>query len=257
MKKTSIIIIVSTVFILSVTMTFIFNGIYQNKVLFNAIKDMDYDMAISAIEKGAFINLRKDLMYIPEISHTNPTPLILACKKGDIQLIDLLLDNGADINKKDNYTGQTPLLASLKSGKSNRFSIAFHLIEKGADINYKQKTSPLLYKATYISESDSEETIKESLFLVKCLLNNGVTEEEYKGGENLLTYACRYRNFMVVEYLLENKYYDVNCYDDNGDTALIVAVKYNQKKCVEILKQYGADTSSKDSNGFTASDYAV
>ena len=106
------------------------SGVYQTKKLFSAVEISDYAGAKQAVEKGACINARKYLLHVPNLIPTNPTPLIIACKKGDENIISLLLDNGADINKKDSYTGQTPLLAALHGSKKNRFSILLLLLQK-------------------------------------------------------------------------------------------------------------------------------
>jgi len=125
--------IIITIIAVAIVGIIIGNGVYQNKKLFDAIESSDYAGAKQAIENGAWINSRKHLLHMPNLIPQNPTPLINACEKGNEEIISLLLDSGADINKKDSYTGQTPLLAALHGTKANRFSIAMFLLEKGAD----------------------------------------------------------------------------------------------------------------------------
>jgi ankyrin repeat protein len=59
-------------------------------------------------------------------------PLILASKL-DIKMVDLLLENGAKINKHDFDDGNTALHHAIKS---NKIDIVKRLIKKGVDINY-------------------------------------------------------------------------------------------------------------------------
>ena len=233
------------------------NGVYQNRKLFGAIEFGDYVGAKQAIEKGAWINLRRHLLHVPNIIPTNPTPLISACKKGDEKIISLLLDKGADINKKDSYTGQTPLLAALHGGKANRFSIAMFLLEKGTDPFSVQKATTPLEQTLVIFDSDDEMTIKEGFELFKYLIEQQVDLKISRGEENVLTFAARYGNYNAVEFLIKEHYFDINSKDLTGDTALIVAIKNDQIQIVELLLELGVDKALKDSEGKTAYDYAV
>lgn len=252
-----LLIIIVTIIIVAIVGIIIGNGVYQNKELFGAIESSDYAGAKQAVEKGAWINARKHLLHIPNLIPQNPTPLILACKKGDEKIISLLLDSGADINKKDSYTGQTPLLAALHGTKANRFSIAMFLLEKGADPFAGQKTTSPLEETLVVLDSDDEETIKAGFELFKYLIEQQVDLDICKGKENALTLATHYGNYNVVEFLIKEYYFDINSKDLAGDTALIVAIKNDQAQIMQLLLELGADKSLKDSKGKTAYDYAV
>ena len=233
------------------------NGLYQNRELFGAIESSDYAAAKQAIEKGAWINAREHLLHIPNLIPKNPTPLIIACEKGDEKIVSLLLDSGAEINKKDSYTGQTPLLAALHGSKENRFSIAMFLLEKGADPFSVQKTTSPLEETLVVLDSDDEQTIDDGFKLFKYLIQQQVDLEICTGKENVLTFATHYSNYKVVEFLIKSHYFDINSKDLAGDTALIVATKNDQAEILQLLIELGADKSLKDSNGMTAYDYAM
>lgn len=252
------VIILFAVFAILMIMVFVGNGFFQNRKLFIAIEDNNYDAAEAAINKGAWVNARKYAFNIKNIVSTNPTPLICACKNGSEEIIKLLLINGADINKKDNFTDDTPLLAILDSGSLNRYSIAMDMINNGADIFAVQAgvASPF-YKALYISDKDSEAVIEESVVLIDYLLKNDIEQTIYMSGENALTFSSHYRNWAVVKYLIENKYYDIDSIDSDGNTALIVAVKNNNLKVVKVLLDLGADLSLTDTLEKNALDYAL
>ena len=251
------IFIVVTIIVVTIVGVIIGNGIYQNKKLFDAIESGDYAEAKQAIEKGAWINTRKHLLHAPNLIPKNPTPLISACEKGNEKIISLLLDSGADINKKDSYTGQTPLLAALHGTKANRFSIAMFLLEKGADAFSVQQTTSPLEETLVVLDSDDEQTIKEGFELFKYLMEQQVGMDICKGKENALTFATHYGNYNVVEFLIKENCFDINSKDLAGDTALIVAARNNQSQIVQLLLELGADKSSKDSKGKTAYDCAV
>lgn len=235
---------------------FLVNGYIQTKKLFDAIENRDYEGVKTSIRSGAWINQREHLLYIPNIIPTNPTPLIVACKNGDTEVVELLLQNGADINREDNYTGQTPLLAALHGKKSNRFSLAMYLIDRGANIHVNQSSTSPFQRSLLILGSDTPETIQDGFNLFKYLLQNNVDMTIRIGEENALTFAAHYGNYNAVKYLLDEGYFDVNVQDNAGDTALISATTNNHAEIVIMLLEYNADISLTDSNGKTASDIA-
>lgn len=64
------------------------------------------------------------------------TPLHYAVQSGRIELVELLIDNKADINAKD-ANGQTPLHIAVKEGQTNVLEL---LLGKGADVNIRDET---------------------------------------------------------------------------------------------------------------------
>ena len=75
-------------------------------------------------------SIRKAKRYINRIDLTGKTPMYHAVLSGDIQIIECLLDNGADINGLVTYY-QTALIFAANQGKIN---IMQYLINKGADL---------------------------------------------------------------------------------------------------------------------------
>lgn len=212
------------------------NGRIQNKKLFAAIEKDDYIGVQTAIKRGAWVNTRRHMVYLPQVLYTNPTPLIKACKLGNESIIELLLDSGADINKADNFTGQTALMGALHGNKANRFSLAAYMIENGADIHVSvQAANSPVQNALYVSKDDNEKTIKEGFELLKYLIEHDADMTIYSSDENALTYAVHYRNYNAVRYLIENGYFDIDSRDQNGNTALEAAELYEDYEMIELL----------------------
>lgn len=257
MRKLKTMIFISFWLLLIGLLVYICNSFWQNRVLFNAIERNDYEEARTAIESGAFLNTSRHILAIPELVMTNPTPLITACKKGNYEIVNLLVLAGADINKVDNCTEETPLIAALQGTKQNRFSLAFYLIEHGADVHKKQQSNSVFQETLLVSDVDSPETVQEGFSLFQYLMEENVDISISFPPGNALNYAVRYNNYSVVKYFLENGYFAVNEKDCNGDTALIVASKYNRLEIAELLVQFGATLDVTDSVNKTAYSYAV
>jgi len=72
-----------------------------SKKLFESIRlGKEIDLIENYIKQGADVN------YIDDVSKL--TPLMMACISGEEDIISLLIDNGADVNKR-NYSGSTAI----------------------------------------------------------------------------------------------------------------------------------------------------
>ncbi|MET0533833.1 MAG: ankyrin repeat domain-containing protein [Steroidobacter sp.] len=90
--------------------------------LLDALLDHDSSRAIEMIDAGADLNYRRA---------GEGTPLIVAARNGDLQLVELLLTHGADANQQSLGDGN-PLIVAAASGDER---IARTLVAAGADVN--------------------------------------------------------------------------------------------------------------------------
>lgn len=63
----------------------------------------------------------------PEYTFGNETGLHIACSRGFLSIVTLLVDNGADVNGLD-HMGETPLLHACRAG---RYEVTKYLLDKG------------------------------------------------------------------------------------------------------------------------------
>lgn len=108
--------------------------------------------------------VRQHIKYGTDVNVLEPsrksTPLITAAALGEPDAAKILIEAGADINRK-NLDGSTPLHVAIVFGKNK---VAKLLIDSGADVNIKNfEGSTPLHIAAFFCEVD----------LVKYLLENG------------------------------------------------------------------------------------
>ncbi|OUM65155.1 hypothetical protein PIROE2DRAFT_41972, partial [Piromyces sp. E2] len=89
------------------------------------------------------------------------TPLVIACKENNVELIKELVEAGANVNISDDNNSDTPLIIMCE--RENEQMVKY-LIEHGAEVNKLNKYG---YSALYIS------CIRENEALVKYLIEKG------------------------------------------------------------------------------------
>lgn len=159
------------------------------------------------------------------------TPLHAAVRANStIDLIDMLLEHGADVNAVDPQVGSVLILSALRA----YITTTTHLIEKGADIKinggkYGSFIQTAVYKGTV-------ETITP-LLEYEPDLN---FQAGYYG--SALSAASWYKDKDLVELLVSQKQKPTQ---HILDEALFTAVHYRQSDNVELLLEKGASVTAK------------
>ena len=194
-----------------------------------------------------------------------------ATKKGDLKLVQKLLNKGADVEARDE-SGQSPLHHASYLGY---FEIVKLLIDSGADVNLKVpgvELTPLhgatmngdinivKYLIEHHAQLDSEDIEGATpifaacwigeLPVVKYLVENGANIEMTTSyGTTVLHHASQSGNLELVKFLI-NEGLDVNNQADNGVTPLHIAVAIGNKHMVEYLLSNGAKTNVRMNSDF-------
>jgi len=166
---------------------------------------------------------------------TKVTSLYQAMQLGDVAKVKVFLEQGADVNAK-NENGQTPLLLAAQNNDVNTAKL---LISAGADVNIKNNAGQTSIDIA-LSQGNKE--------IIKLLLDKGAEITSLHG-------ALQLGNLARVKALLEQGA-DVNAKDKQGKTALFYAVENNHKDIVELLIAKGADVNAKEDGGYTPLYYA-
>jgi ankyrin repeat protein len=176
------------------------------------------------------------------------TPLMLASIMGSREIVNLLLRNGAAVNKVRKLDGATAVLLAVFN---RHHDIAAELIGHGADINIGTKNTgytPLMAACE-----------KGSLDMIKRLVGKGANVNAAKkdDGQTPLIIASTRGNTENVNYLLKHGA-NVNA-TTNGyrSTALMWASFKGNETTVKALLQYRANPEMKTTNGKTALSFAV
>ena len=167
----------------------------------------------------------------------------------DQESVAVLIENGADVNARNDDIGLTPLIVAA-GRRENDTDVLSMLIEAGADVNAAAHfgRTALHYSAEY----------NENPEVSKFLLENGaVLERKDDGGTTPLMTAAHYNEIPVISLLLEAGA-SITEKNEDGRSPLMLAATINQSlEVFSFLLENGADVSARDSEGKTALFYAV
>ena len=228
-----------------------------NTALFRAVYNKDKEMAQFLLDNGADIEAKDDtgntalLHSIDYIKYelikniediTNEEIFAIPnLYDGDIEMAQLLLDNGANIEAKDNK-GNTAL---IKASSHGNIEIAQFLLDNGADIEAKNNING----ETALIKASSSGNIE----MVQLLLDNGADiEAKHKSTINMiLRLVISFRKNKVLKFIVYSildLFEGINSFlikytakEDNGSTALVKASHNGHKDVVKLLIKNGAD----------------
>jgi ankyrin repeat protein len=198
--------------------------------LIRAAEAGDLEACRQAIEKGAS----------PDAAFGRATALTTAAFFGRREIVDLLLERGAGIDKGDDETGAAALFQSIMGLEPE---IARLLVDRGADVN--KKTKPGMSALMLAAASKQVDT-------VAMLVEHGA-DVGAKDAEDLtpLMYAAE-GGAPEIAGLLIDRGADVNAKSNVGATALMAAVEMGHADVFRILLERGADVNLRGGNGWTA-----
>ena len=149
----------------------------------------------------------------------------LAATKGHSEIMQLLIDAGANPNSTNNPDGW-PVLMSLV--KDDERELVEKLIAVGADVNAKATNGmPVLVQAVQSGNSD----------IVTLLLDAGADVNAKTGrGMTVLMHAVQFGNSEAVKALL-NAEAEVNAQAEDGSTALSLAKKSTDDEKFSLIAE--------------------
>ncbi|MDG0815297.1 ankyrin repeat domain-containing protein [Bdellovibrio svalbardensis] len=173
------------------------------------------------------------------------SPLMSASAEGDVKKLNSLVKSKVDINAKDK-AGYTALMVAASNGHQEA---AKFLLEHKADVNIKnQEGQTALYFAL----------VNEQPEIALDLIKQGAMVDDISGeGESALLIATTANQNDIMNLLIKKKPALVNKASNASTTPLMEAARFGSAKTASILLKAGADKKAKNQNGKTALDIAI
>ncbi|KAG8444767.1 hypothetical protein GDO86_009803 [Hymenochirus boettgeri] len=224
------------------------------------------DNVVQLINKGAKVAVTKH----------GRTPLHLAANKGHVNIVQILLKAGCDLDIQDDgnqtalhraaVVGQSEVLALLiqegcaldrqdKDGNTALHEASWHgfsqsvklLVKAGANVLAKNKAGNTpLHLACQNGHSQSCRIL---------LLAGSRADLKNNAGDTGLHVAARYNHLSIIRILL-SAFCSVNEINQTGDTPLHIAAALNHRKVIKVLLEAGADAALINNAGQIALDTA-
>jgi len=231
--------------------------LYNNDTINDFIEIKDVNQVINDIKSNNIDDIN--------ITHNKKFILYTAIINNNIQLVILLLQYGAKINKK--YNGLSLLYISYIN---NYFDIFKLLLDNDINLNVKIDKKPLLailienndfnyielilkYNVNINILDDNNNnllyyciTYNRPKILILLLQNNIKVNKKFNNGNNILTTSVIDKKLNFVKIIIENS--DINFEFKNYDnkTALELAIKNKFYSIAKLLKKYHTNNDIND-----------
>lgn len=227
--------------------------IIHNNPLTTADAETEQEL-FDAVAAGDSVKVERLLAAVknPNIRDEQGNALLpVAAMTGNLKVMQLLLDSGANVNStmKPSGAGRTAL---MEAALNNRGEIIELLISKGADVNQRESESG--YSALHYAAQFGAQEIME------ILLDNGADPNlQAKNGWTPMHTTVRYGDFGAYG-ILQDYGADVDAVDREGLTPLMAAIAGGNSRAdymVRWLLYAGADPNKQDKNGNSALHHAA
>ncbi len=221
------------------------DSVIFDEKLRQACKNLDIKKIKEAIAEGANVNK----LFIFEdtqdddfgVVHDEQFPLYFAIAKNNIELVEILINAGADVT--ETYHQQTPLMTAMEQPDFDMISL---LIQAGCDIN---AVDYIGYSLLHLAFGFEDIAIAKAL--IDASADMYVTSSS---GVSIIDEAMMHDDPKFI-FLLIRSGYDVNHQDENGSTLLHKAVKSICDDAIfHALLFAGANIHQVNADGYTALD---
>jgi ankyrin repeat protein len=204
---------------------------------------------------GDVNHLRSAISQNPEIVNTvddswSSSPLMMAAQAGHLELVELLIEAGANVNAQNDCNSTALMFAS----RCGHISVVRTLLAAGANVNVQHITgkTPLAYALHEYSHSEGYNEIIEEL--IRAYPTVDTVDAKY--GSSPLMFVCEARNVSAAKLLLELGA-NVNARNNFESTALMFAAKSDALQLVNLLLHAGADVNAMNCRHESALYYAA
>ena len=176
---------------------------------------------------GANPNLRDD-------HGESPLHIVITLNRRP-EVVQTLLGGGTDVSIR-NIAGQTPLYLAVQQ---NRITLIPLLLSYGSEI----------FAADNLGVTPFDQAMLVKGPILQALITSETVQQRDNGGNTILHVALKNRGDPGIIALILNQKALVNARNKEGETALHIAVRLNQRETGEFLLSRGADIFSSNSVG--------
>lgn len=215
--------------------------------------------------------------YLQKMNTLGYYPLSLAVRHKHPQVLQVLLDRGANPNQINNDNLKTTAL--MQCSNVNHADMAQMLIKAGGDVDIVDKNGdPVIHWAAYFGQEEltqllldqnaktnlasihangvMEVALKEwKSDIVALLLKNGVVLNHVSPGNQKLVEAVQQNDTSYIEKHINTN--NANTIDGAGTPLLVNAAEQGQLEMVKILLHKGAEIDGLNATGHTALTRAI
>lgn len=157
-----------------------------------------------------------------------------ACKSGDLDLAEALIEKGAEIDGASEKDGSTPLQVAIGAKNADITSL---LLSKGADANIKDKKGSTCLEIAFKAKAAD---------VIDSLLENGADPNASVDGVSLVSHAVQNGSTQILQSLIDNNA-NLDVTAEDGSTALLEAFKLGKKglETFKLLLENKADPNIK------------
>lgn len=217
----------------------------KNEKLFQAIEKNDVKKVTDLLRKKFF-----GLIKPADVNAIQPefgdTPLMDAARSGHVEIAEILIEQGADINAVNQSSCSTALYLAVLCHKKDIVQL-------------------LLTHNVNVNTSDDNPLVKacedQDLETVTMLLENGadVNLRNQYGDSSLIASINNGADEKLITLLMKHGF-RINAKDKKGRTPAIIAVQELEemstiKKVLKLLAKFGADLDEKDKKGKSVNHY--
>jgi len=254
--------------------------------------EQQLNYSLTCVAGGGYTNIIKVLLKefklnpAAQLKSSGDTPLHYAAQGGQLETIDILKENGADLNIVNHHgwsalvyaatDGQVKSVEKLKeigadmnvtSGNyakgmttvmyclaGNKLDILQTLKKCGADLDLQ--TADGITAVMFAVAADHKEGNENDWRFLKELVKGkaNLDMKTTKKGRTALMWAVQNNRVDAAQILLESGA-KVNETDVQGLTPLMLAVQEGHKGPAELLRKFNADVHLKDNKGWTCTDW--
>lgn len=207
-------------------------GLYSHAEKAHVLNKCVTMLAHDAAFDGHIEDLKKfseDHLSMERKDHEGRTLLHVACRTGNVALVDYLLEQNVMVNPVDS-SGNTPLLLAIQR---DYLKIAEKLIEKGGDVRNQSD-----YLAYIICDAAKSGHVPKIRLLVAAGVNVNIFDFQ---GRTAGHAAVINNQIEIVKFLKEHTEFNWDCKDVLGFTPQDIAEKLELPEIIALLKEQEED----------------